>query len=119
MILHKVSLCVDNNARIPRDPPTHRILVILLSLFPNVDDLTISPDLRRGEVPDPGLWGDDDDEIQRISPPRLRGSFKFLELPNRDHRVSTVIESSVPSPRRRFNPKLCPWTSLGNLGGRS
>ena len=86
MILHKISLCVDNNARIPRDPPTHRILVILLSLFPNVGDLMISPNLRRGEVPDLGLWGNNDDEIQHASLRRLRGSFKFLDLTNRDYR---------------------------------
>ena len=58
---------------------THRTLLILLSLFPNADNLTISPNRWREHGP-PGLQVNDD-EIQHIPPPRLRGSFKFFDPP--------------------------------------
>jgi hypothetical protein len=60
--------------------PTHETLLILLSLFPNVDDLTISPH-RWWEHGPPGLQENDHDEIQHISSPRLRGSFAFFDPP--------------------------------------
>ena len=59
--------------------PTHGTLLTLLSLFPNVDDLTISV----------SEWGDEPDNeeiIQRIFPPRFRGSFKSFDLPHRGPR---------------------------------
>ena len=56
---------------------TLRTLLILLSLFPNVDNLTISPN-RWWEHGPPELQVNDD-EIQHIPPPRLRGSFKFVD----------------------------------------
>ena len=56
--------------------PSHETFLILLSLFPNADDLAISVN----------KWitgqGPDDDEItQFTSPPRLRGSLKLLSPP--------------------------------------
>ena len=56
--------------------PSHGTLLILLSLFPNVDDLSISAiDWKDG--PD----SDDDESAQLISPPSLRGSFKSFDPP--------------------------------------
>jgi hypothetical protein len=58
--------------------PTRRTLLVLLSLFPNVDNLMISPN-RWWEY---GPGDDDADGIfQHISPPRFGGSFKFLDPP--------------------------------------
>ena len=65
-------------------PLTHRTLLILLSLFLNVGDLRISSKHWWEEIPGPGLWRDNDNEIQHISPPRLRGSFKSLDIPSLD-----------------------------------
>ena len=64
---------------------TRGTFLILLSLFPNVDDLTISVD-EWDDRQDSDRWGaasgSDDNEIaQCVSPPRLRGSFKFLDPP--------------------------------------
>jgi hypothetical protein len=59
---------------------THRTLLILLSLFPSVDNLTISPN-RWWEHGPPGLQEHNGDELQHISSPRLRGSFKFFDPP--------------------------------------
>jgi hypothetical protein len=47
---------------------THRTSLILLSLFPSVDNLTISPNLWGGEILGPGLWRNDDNGIQHIPP---------------------------------------------------
>jgi hypothetical protein len=61
--------------------PIHKKLLVFLSLFPNIDDLTISV-IRRWT----DSWEDDDDEVDHhISPPRLRGSFKFFDPPGRGH----------------------------------
>ena len=51
---------------------THGTLLVLLSLFPNVDNFTISPN-HRWEY---GPGNDDDDKIlQHVSPSPIRGSF--------------------------------------------
>lgn len=61
--------------------PTHRTLLILLSLFPNVDNLTISVDRWCMDKLAPGPLGSNHgDTVQRVSPPRLGGSFKFFDL---------------------------------------
>ena len=57
---------------------TRATFLILLSLFPNVDDLTISINEWDGE---PGPTGND--TLEQISSPRLGGSFKFLDPPGR------------------------------------
>ena len=61
--------------------PTNRALLVFLSLFPNVDNLSISVNHwihRSGSA----LVGNDDDEIiLRTCPPRFRGSFKFFDPP--------------------------------------
>ena len=56
--------------------PAHRPLLLLLSLLLNVDDLSISANDWKG-----GPGSDDKDIIQRISPPRFRGSFKSFDPP--------------------------------------
>jgi len=64
--------------------PTHRTLLILLSLFPNVDDLTISVKRWQKDRPDAGPLGNNGNEtIQHTSPPRLRGRFKLFDPPDR------------------------------------
>ena len=63
--------------------PTHETLLILLSLFPNVDDLTISVDEWKDG---PRSDTDESEIIRRISPPRLRGSFKSFDPPSREFR---------------------------------
>ena len=63
--------------------PTHRTFLTLLSLFPNVDNLTISVNRwwkdrpRRG----PFIMNDSDDEVVQHISPRFGGSFKFLDPP--------------------------------------
>ena len=73
--------------------PDNETLLILLSLFPNVDDLTISISEWR-------FWrGSNDNEIiKRISPPRLGGSFKCFTPPDskdvdglRDMVLDTIV----------------------------
>jgi len=62
--------------------PTHRTLLVLLSLFPNVDDLTISVNRWWEDGSGAGPFGDGDNETaQHPSPPRLRGRFKFFDPP--------------------------------------
>ena len=85
MILCKGPLRVDNDPRVARDLLSPQNLADPLSLFPHIDDLTISPNLLEEEISRPGLWGNDDDGIQCISPPLFRGSFKFLDLSSLDH----------------------------------
>ena len=70
--------------------PTRKTLLILLSLFPNVDDLTISVSRWWEEISGSDLWEYEDDEdndetAQQISSPRLRGSFKFFDPPGHGH----------------------------------
>ena len=69
--------------------PTQGTFLTLLSLFPNVDDLMISVNNRWKDesIPDP-LENVGDDIIQPISPPRLRGSFKFSDPSGRGFRGS-------------------------------
>ena len=55
-------------------------LPILLSLFPNVDDLTISVAEWSNK---PGSVGNENESIQQIPSPHLRGSFKFIDPPGR------------------------------------
>ena len=62
---------------------THRAFLILLSVYPNADDLTISVALWWKEKPSPGQLGNDSETIPRISPPHLRGSFKSFKPPSR------------------------------------
>ena len=60
---------------------THETLLILLSLFPNVDDLTISVNRWSGRgAPNENTI------IQRIPHPPLRGSFKLLDPPGQGYR---------------------------------
>ena len=59
---------------------TRGTLPILLSLFPNVDDLTISVAEWSNN---PGSVDNENETIQQIPSPRLRGSFKFLDPPGR------------------------------------
>ena len=62
----------------------HRVFPPFLSLFPNVDDLKISTSQWQE-----GMWGGDHDAIvEHTSPPRLRGSFKLLDLPGDEYRGS-------------------------------
>ena len=56
---------------------TRKTFLVLLSLFPNVDDLTISVNEWKEK---PGPKGNE--IIPRILPPRLRGSFKSFDPPN-------------------------------------
>ena len=70
--------------------PIYRTLLVLLSLFPNVDDLTISVGRWWEEISGSDLWEYEDDEdndetAQQISSPRLRGSFKFFDPPGHGH----------------------------------
>ena len=55
---------------------THGTFLILLSSFPNIDDLTISVDDWKG-----GPGADNRDTIQCTPTPCLRGSFKFVNPP--------------------------------------
>jgi hypothetical protein len=65
---------------------THGTLLVLLSLFPNVDNLTISPGRWWECGPVHGLGKNDNDGIvQHISPSCLGGSFKFLSSPSLGH----------------------------------
>ena len=57
---------------------TNETFLILLSLFPNVDDLTISACEWKDE---PGA--NDNHIARRITPPRLSGSFKSFDPPTR------------------------------------
>jgi len=60
--------------------PTHRTLLTLLSMFPNVDNLTVSVNRWWADRLDPGPPGSGQNEtIQLISLPRLRGSFKLVD----------------------------------------
>ena len=60
----------------------HRTPLVLLSIFPNVDNLMISVDRWWPETPISYPMGNDRFEaIQRISLPRLRGCFTFLDAP--------------------------------------
>jgi len=78
--------------------PTHRTLLILLSLFPNVDDLAISVNGCYEDGPDAGPFGDGDNETtQPSSPPSFRGRFKFFDPPghgfsggNRENLLRTI-----------------------------
>jgi hypothetical protein len=99
---------------------THGTLLVLLSLFPNVDNFTISPN-HRWEY---GPRNDDDDRIlQHVSPSPIRGSFKFLDPPglgywsfNRGQllptlttlplQFQTVSWTSMNNPQRRSRPSL-------------
>ena len=64
--------------------PTHRTLLTLLSLFQNVDDLTISVNRWWKDRPDVSSFGGSDNETTQCpSPPRLRGHFKFFDPPDR------------------------------------
>ena len=57
---------------------SHETVLILLSLFPNVDDLAVSVTEW-----DEGLGPVGNEIIQETSTPRFRGSFKFLDPPGR------------------------------------
>ena len=61
--------------------PTSETLFILLSLFPNTDDLTITVNEWKDRSDGPK----DHEIVQRISPPRLRGSFKSFDPFSRGH----------------------------------
>ena len=59
--------------------PTHRTSLILLSMFPNVDNLTVSVNRWWADRPGPGPLGSNQNETtQRVSLPRFGGGFKFL-----------------------------------------
>ena len=78
--------------------PIYRTLLVLLSLFPNVDDLTISV-IRRWT----DLWENNDGVLQHISPPRLRGSFKFFDPPDHgrwDFHRGTLLRTLSALPLR-------------------
>ena len=61
----------------------HRTSLILLSVFPNVDNLMISVDHWWAEKPIRiPLANDQYETVQRVSLPRLRGCFKFLDAPD-------------------------------------
>ena len=63
--------------------PTHRTLLILLSMFPKVDNLTVSINRWFADKPSPRPLGNNQNEtIQRVSLPCFRGSFKLLDSPN-------------------------------------
>jgi len=63
--------------------PTHGTLLTLLSMFPNVDNLTVSVNRWWEDRPDPGPPGSSQNEtIQPISLSRLRGTFKLLDSPD-------------------------------------
>jgi hypothetical protein len=60
-------------------PPSHRTPLALLLTFPNVDNLIVSVNRWWAEGPDHSpLRSNQDETIQRIFLPPLRGSFKFL-----------------------------------------
>ena len=61
--------------------PTSEALFTLLSLFPNTDDLTITVNEWKDRSDGPK----DHEIVQRISPPRLRGSFKSFDPFSRGH----------------------------------
>ena len=62
--------------------PIHRNLIVLLSLFPNADNLSISVSRYWGTAPNPDRLGNHDKEIaQCTSPHRFRGSFKLSDPP--------------------------------------
>ena len=61
---------------------TRQTLLIVLSLFPNVDDSTISVNRYWEDEQDVGRFGDSEHETTRCpSPPCLRGRFKFFDPP--------------------------------------
>jgi len=79
----------------------HRTPLILLSIFPNVDNLMISIDRWWAEKPISYPMGNDQFEaIQRISLPRLRGCFKFLDVPGQGvlgfHSTLRTIATFLP-----------------------
>lgn len=83
---------------------THRTLLVLLSLFPKVDNLTISPNHWWEYGP-----GDDDADgiFQHISPPPFRGSFEFLDPPRLRGWSFDRGKYSLPSRLCPFNSKPC------------
>jgi len=62
---------------------THRTLLTFLSMFPNVDNLTVTVGRWWTDLSAYGPFGDSTDEtFQRVSLPRSRGSFKFDQPDN-------------------------------------
>ena len=62
--------------------PSHRTFLVLFSLFPNIDDLSISVRHCWSVRPASGQFGNNNHEIgQRTSPPRFSRSFKFFDPP--------------------------------------